>query len=338
MTHKKNLKMSNNQYPSATSGKNEAGSNASKNDNKKFIYLLLIALIGSWVYFIIDKNKVKEERTVFIERISKDSLDQAVLKSQFDLLTVKADSITTNNQQLQGALVEKNNDIQKLKSSISAILSKKKVSDAELKEAKKQLAELQSKIEALYAQVETLKAENQQLTVSNDQLTNDKKQLTEEKGALETNLNKTKEEKAKVEDIASTLHASGINISAINLRGSKEKETSTAKKADYLRVSFNIDENRITPSGSKPLMVCIYYPDGTLSQSSGSFTDREGNTKQYTNKVDVNYETGKVTPVSFNWKPGNKFPIGDYKIEVYNNGFKIGEAIKSLKKSGFLGL
>ena len=109
----------------------------------------MFALIGSWVYFIIDKNKVKEERTVFIERISKDSLDQAVLKSQFDLLTIKADSITTNNQQLQGALVEKNNDIQKLKSSISSILSKKKVSDAELKEAKKQLGELQSKIEAL---------------------------------------------------------------------------------------------------------------------------------------------------------------------------------------------
>ena len=330
--------MTNNQYPNASSGKNESSSKASKNDNKKIIYLLLFALIGSWVYFIIDKNKVKEERTVFIERISKDSLDQAVLKSQFDLLTIKADSITTNNQQLQGALVEKNNDIQKLKSSISSILSKKKVSDAELKEAKKQLGELQSKIEALYAQVEALKAENKQLTVSNDQLTNDKKQLTEEKGALENNLNKTKDEKAKVEDIASTLHASGINIAAINLRGTKEKETSTAKKADYFRVSFNIDENRITPTGTKPIMVCIFYPDGSISQSSGSFIDREGNNKQYTNKVDVNYETGKVIPVSFNWKPGNKFDQGEYRIEVYNNGFKIGEARKLLKKSSFLGL
>lgn len=327
--------MSTSNYPSSTPYQNSSP----KKDYKNIIYALLIgALVCTWGYIIYDKSKVKEEKIMYVDRITKDSLSQTLLQSQFDLLSGKADSITVNNQELQGSLAEKNNNIQKQKRDIAAILSKKNATSAELLEAKKQMAELQTKVELLYAEVETLKAENKQLTVSNEQLNSDKKQLTDEKGSLQTNLDKTVEEKAKVEDVASTLHASNININAVNVRGSKEKETSNVKRADYFKVSFDIDENRIAPSGSKSLLVAIYHPDGSLSVSSGSFTDREGNTKNYTNKVDINYEQGKRMPVSFDWKPGNKFETGDYKIEIYNNGFKIGEGKKTLKKSGFLGL
>ena len=327
--------MSTSNYPSSTPYQNSSP----KKDYKNIIYALLIgALVCTWGYIIYDKSKVKEEKIMYVDRITKDSLSQTLLQSQFELLSSKADSITVNNQELQGSLAEKNNNIQKQKRDIAAILSKKNATSAELLEAKKQMAELQTKVELLYAEVETLKAENKQLTVSNEQLNTDKKQLTDEKGSLQTNLDKTVEEKAKVEDVASTLHASNINISAVNVRGSKEKETSNVKRADYFKVSFDIDENRIAPSGSKSLLVAIYHPDGSLSVSSGSFTDREGNTKNYTNKVDINYEQGKRMPVSFDWKPGNKFETGDYKIEIYNNGFKIGEGKKTLKKSGFLGL
>lgn len=332
--------MSYTQYPTSNSSTpNNPVNNEQKKDNRNLIYgLLIAALIGTWAYIIYDKSKVKEEKIQYVDRIMKDSIDRAALQTQFDLLSVKADSITINNQQLQGALAEKSSEIQKLRSSIAATLKKKNVTAAELAEAQKQIAELQSKIEALYAEIERLEAENKQLTASNTQLNEDKKKLNEEKGELETDLNKTKAEKAKVEDLASTLHVSNINIVAINLKGSKEKETTKAKKADYFKVSFDIDENRVAPSGAKALMVSIYHPDGSISSSSGSFTDRNGKNIQYTNKVDINYEQGKKQTVSFQWNPGNKFETGDYKVEIYNNGFKIGEGKKSLNKSTFLGL
>lgn len=334
--------MSYTQYPSASpqgSTNQPVMNNEPKKDNRNLIYALLVgALICTWGYIIYDKGKVKEEKIQFVDRIIKDSMDRSALQDQFNLLSGKADSITINNQQLQGALAEKNSDIQKLKSNIAATLKKKNLTAAELVEAQKQIAELQNKVESLYAEVEKLQAENKQLTASNDQLNTEKKQLTEEKGNLQSDLSKTKEEKAKVEDVASTLHASNINVTAINLRGSKEKETTKAKKADYFKVSFDIDENRIAASGSKSLMVCIYHPDGSLSLSSGSFTDRNGKTVQYTNKVDINYEQGKKQPVSFQWNPGDKFQPGDYKIEIYNNGFKIGQGTKNMSKSSFLGL
>jgi hypothetical protein len=41
-----------------------------------------------------------------------------------------------------------------------------------------------------------------------------------------------------------------------------------------------------------------------------------------------------MPPVSFNWKKNDKYAEGNYKIEIYNNGFKIGESVKTLKKGG----
>jgi uncharacterized phage infection (PIP) family protein YhgE len=303
-------------------------------NNKKsniIIAILALALVGTWAYIIYNNSKVKEERLVYADKIQKDFIDRAALQTQFNMLSFKADSLTNNNQQLQGSLAKRAAEINKLKSNINSILKNKNATEAELAEAQKQIAELNSKIEELFAEVETLKAENKQLTATNEQLNEEKKKVTSEKDALQTDLDKTKEEKAKAENIASTLHAYNINVTAINQRGSKEKETTKARKADFFKISFDIAENHVATSDVKALYVCIFYPDGTLSLSSGTFTDRQGNAKQYTNKVSINYVQGKKIPVSFDWHPGDKFKSGNYKIEVYNNGFKIGETTKHIK-------
>ena len=36
-------------------------------------------------------------------------------------------------------------------------------------------------------------------------------------------------------------------------------------------------------------------------------------------------------------KQGDKFQKGYYKIEIYHNGFKIGEGTRELKKGGLFG-
>lgn len=163
------------------------------------------------------------------------------------------------------------------------------------------------------------------------------------KKVVEQTLATTQQEKAHVEDVGSTLHASNINITGIDVKGSgKEKSTTTAKRVDVFRISFELDENRIAPSGSKELYVCVYSPDGTPitipANGSGSFQTRDEGEKVFTNKVVVDYEQGKRIPVNFDWKPeGGKYQTGNYKIEIYQNGYKIGEGTKSLKKGGLFG-
>lgn len=308
-------------------------------DNRKLIYgILIAALIGTWGYIIYDKSKTKETVTQLQSRVV--NIDSARNAIQQDFLTVsaKADSLTQNNIQLHGDLADKQSAIQKLKGNIGSILKKKNASDAELAQAKQMIGELNGKMDSYIAEIDKLKGENQQLTSTNQQLNTDKTQLTADKQGLEQSLTTTKTEKKQLEDkvdVASTLHASSIGIAAIKVSGSgKEKETTTAKRANLMRIAFNLDENRVTPSGTKDIYVVVTGPDGKPITEGTSFNTRDEGSKNFTSKVSVNYEQGKVVPVSFDWRQNDKYKEGDYRIEIYNNGFKIGEGVKTLKKGG----
>ena len=93
-----------------------------------------------------------------------------------------------------------------------------------------------------------------------------------------------------VKDFATEIEAPfNFNIVGLHERGSKEKETTTARKVDKLRITFDL-ENRIAPSGSKEIFVCITAPDGTQvaveALGSGKFVTRDGVEKLFT-KVSV---------------------------------------------------
>jgi regulator of replication initiation timing len=324
--------MSYTSYPSAGNPQPEP-----RRDSRKLIYgILIAALVGTWGYIVYDKSKSKETITQLQTQYSNVDSARNVVQQEYNEALARMDSLTGSNTKLQGELAQRKSDIDKLKSDIRHELSKK---NADLKKAHDMIAELNGKINDLLTQVEQLKAQNQQLTASNQQLTTERDTLASQKQVVETNLAATQKAKDSVADIGSTLHASNINITGINLKnGGKEKETTTAKRVDVFRISFDLDENRLSPSGSKELYVCVFGPDGkpiTMPSNSGTFQSREEGEKVFTNKVDVQYESGKRTPVSFDWKPeAGKYQTGNYKVEIYQNGFKIGEGTKSLKKGG----
>jgi myosin heavy subunit len=306
-------------------------------DNRNLIYGILVgALLLTWGYMIYDKSQTKEQVAQKDAQIVNVSSAKDSIQQEYNLASAKLDSMAGTNVKLEGALAEKNSDIIKLKQNINGILKKKNATDAELKQAKGMIAELNGKIDNLFADLEKAKAENQQLTATNTQLNTDKQQLSAEKQAIADNLAATDAAKKNVEDLASTLHASNISIAAINVKNNgKEKETSTAKRADLLRFSFDLDENRVAPSGIKQIYIAVVGPDGKAISNGTSFTTRDAGDKLYTEKVEVTYEQGKRKNVSFDWKQKDaNYQVGDYKIQIYHNGFKIGEGTKTLKKGG----
>jgi cell division protein FtsB len=307
-------------------------------DNRKLIYGSLIALLLiTWGYMAYDKTKSSQTVQQLQAQVSTSDNSRDALQNEFNTTSAKLDSLTGTNIKMQGALAERNQEVQKLKGNIASILKNKNATAAELAKARTMITELNGKVESLFAEVEKLKAENEQLTTSNTQLNTEKTQLTTEKTELQGTLQKTAEEKAHVEDVASTLKASNINITPINLKsGGKEKETTVAKRVDVMRVSFDLDENRIAPSGKKDLYVCVVGPDGNPITMGDVVATREDGEKKYTSKVTVDYEQGKRSAISFDWKPETdaKYTVGNYKIEIYQNGYKIGETTKSLKKGG----
>jgi len=310
-----------------------------KDDNSKKIIILLLALLAVAIgYLVYDKTQSKNTIQQKDETISAVTSAKDSLATEFAKISKRMDSLSSSNVTLQGSLAEKNTEMLKQKASIDELAHRKNLSAEELKKARLMIANLNEKLDGFEAEIKKLKAENKVLDSSNKQLTTDKNQLTTEKKLLidtlttTTNQNKVLADKV---DVASTLKASNIDVVAMKVKSSgKETVVTKAKNADLLRISCTLDENRITPSGNKSLYVCVFAPDGKASGTEGNFTLRDGSDKPYTNKVDVAYEQGKVSKVSFNWKPGTKFVPGSYKIEIYNNGFKIGEALKDLRKGG----
>jgi hypothetical protein len=84
--------------------------------------------------------------------------------------------------------------------------------------------------------------------------------------------------------------------------------------------------------------VCVTGPDGkpisVEKLGSGTFTTREDGDKAFTAKVPVDLETAKQKNVEFAFVPGQNFQQGNYTIQIYQNGFKIGEGTRMLKKGG----
>jgi myosin heavy subunit len=252
-----------------------------------------------------------------------------------DALT-RLDSLTGNNNNLQGQLGERQSDITKLKNEINSILRKKNATQAELSRAKSLISTLNGKIANLEQEVARLTGENQQLASNNTQ-------LTSEKQVLETNLQTTtaeKDELASTVDVASTFSASNIQIKPVNeKKNGKEKETTTAKRVDKLVVSFDV-ENRVARTGPADLYVVVTGPNGQVvsdpSMGSGTLTTRTDGDRQFTYKSTLNYEQGTRKSVQIPLRQ-NDFQTGNYKIEIYQNGFKIAECVRSLKKGGLFG-
>lgn len=326
--------MSTTNYPSA------ADSNTPRRDpNRKeykgaVIGILAVALLGTWGYLLYDKNKTSETIQTQQTQIEKITDDKSEIQKNFDASLARLDSLTGYNNELEGKLSSQTSEIGKLKTEIRTILNKRNATTTELKRAQGLIAELNTKISGLEEEVARLTGENQQLTIEKTQLTADKEVLTKNLDSTNT----VNQSQAKTIDVASTLYASNIAITPVNEKsGGKEKVTTTAKRVDKLVINFDVD-NRIAQSGQTEVYVAITGPDGkpitVEALGSGTFTTREEGEKFYTAKVSVDMEAGKRKPVQFAWKPNSNFQTGNYKIEIYHNGYKIGEGTRSLKKGG----
>ena len=310
-----------------------------KSDWRTFLSIgLVIALLGTWGYIIWDKSKTKEMIQQKDTQYASVITEKDTLQSLLDEATMRYDLLKTTNAKKDSTITSKDREIAEKKARIQSLLSKQNATKAELAEAKRLIASLNTDIEGYKQQIEVLKGQNQQLTV-------EKEAVTQEKIAVEKNLesaNSTIKEREQTIDVGSTLHASNFNILGVNEKKSgKEKETTTAKKVDKLRITFDLDENRIATSGSKDLYVSITAPDGkpvaVEALGSGKFTTRDGQEKFFTHKVVINYTQGEKQTVSFDWKQNTNFATGAYKIEVFHNGFKIGEGVRTFKKGGLFG-
>lgn len=307
-----------------------------KNLKNLIIGLLIAGILIMGGFIIFDHSKNNQAIQTDQAEIAKVTTEKSEIQNSFDASLARLDSMTTTNADMQKQLADKDGEIAKVKTEIRSILNKKNATSAELARAKTLIDQLNGKITDLQQQVAML-------TQENDSLKTERTGLIADRESLRHNLDSTNVIKTSLEkkvDVASTLNASNISITPVKVKNNgKEKVKTTAKRVDKLVVSFDV-ANRIIQPGTTDVYVVVIGPDGqaiTNGTSTGSFETREQGSKSFTAKLPVDLETAKTKNVQFGFAPGNHFKQGNYKIEIYQNGFLIGQGTRELKKGGLFG-
>ncbi|MGN6248742.1 MAG: hypothetical protein ACTHNG_10310 [Ginsengibacter sp.] len=307
-------------------------------DSKNLVIGILIAAIVILAgFFIFDHSKSNEHLKQQQTEVAQITSEKSNIQSSFDASLARLDSMQTVNTDLNSKLTASNEEIAKMKSEIRSILHKRNVTAAELSRARTLIGQLNGKISDLETQVAMLQQQN-------DSLQQNVAVLTTQNQTLSRNLDSTTVVNTgltKKVDVASTLNADNISITPVKIKkNGKQKELTVAKRVDKLLVSFDVS-NRIIEPGTTDLYVVVIGPDGkpvTTADSSGNtFMTRDNSSQVFTAKLPVALETAKTKNVQFAFSPAGHFQQGDYKIQIYQNGFLIGEKTRSLRKGGLFG-
>lgn len=303
-----------------------------KNNKNNVVIILAVILVASWAYFFYARNEANN--VIAMKEADYATLDSSknAIQKEYDDAMVRLEQMTATNTSLDSLVKSRDEELNQLKSKFKGLVNKQNATASDLAAAKKLVGDLNGKIDEYIKEIGRLQKENKQLTT-------DKENLTSENKTLSTNLAVTESAKKEAEnkvDVGSTLNVSSFSIKAINEKASgKERETASSKRADKLRIAFNLDANRISTSGTKQLYIVAKDPAGnTIKEqalASGSLSTREDGQVSYTTLLDIDYKQGETKYVSFDLRQGDKYSKGTYTIMVYQNGFKVGEGQAILK-------
>jgi chromosome segregation ATPase len=281
---------------------------------KAIVAVLAILLAGSLVYIFKITSDAKVVQNELVKTVSE---KEDVLKDLQELKTTYDAAIAENTSMSEELIQEREKVVN--------LINEVKNSKGDVSKYKNQIAKLQGDMKVLIAENDNLKKQNTTLTIQRDStavvLVESRKQNTE--------LVSKNDELTKTVDLGSKLTVLNIKSSAYKLRSSgKQIETERAGRADMLKISFTIAENRIAKSGDKNYYVQVIDSKSNVlgEKKTESFGDKSLTysfitTVKYTNKtVDVVEDL-----------PGKNFEKGTYFVNVFDKDELVSKTSFSLK-------
>ena len=321
-----------------------------KSNNLSILSIVaFIVLIGAVGYLLMSnsslKSDLKEKKEAFLdlEKVHTE-LDQNYESALQDLEDLRGD-----NQELNDLIDVQKEELGKQKKRISGLIW----TERELGKAKTELDKLNKMAEQYLEEINTLKAsnesllaENNELSVSNRNLSSEldfnKKRVTnldsmqrilvkDNEGLSESNTRLS----TKV-DIAEAIKINYLEVKGLEYRDNgNHKEKSRAKRVDILRTCLTTETNIVTPSGDTEFQIRFTSPAGEVlyveELGSGVMMNKlTGDIVRYTTSGTVNYNNEDMT-ACIDFKPNFGLASGNYTVEVFNNGFNVGNGTFRLK-------
>ena len=298
-----------------------------KKNNKKGIFWILIGVLGltnagtGYLYW-------KEKNKAALEIIVKEQVIEERDNVKGDLEQLQADfsSLQTNDAGLKAEIEAKKAEIDQL-----IIDAEKHKGDAYIiSKLKKETETLRQIMRGYIRTIDSLGVLNKTLIVEKQSVL---KELDTEKGKSAT-LNKDKEDLQATIQKGSVLSCFNVTAKGVKFKsgGKKEVETAKASRAQKIKVSFSLGENKIAKSGEKTVYVRIVTPDGKemaknyddnykfdFNKSSGYFAGKET----------LNYSNAEIAGTTY-CEGSDALVAGKYTIEITCDGFVIGTTTLTL--------
>jgi hypothetical protein len=292
--------------------------NQNNNSKLKAIILVLSLLLIASLGYIFKMSKDSKEDS---EQIVKLTDEKETALADLTQLKITYDAAIAENTSLSEELIAERDKVVKLIED----LRKTKVDSGTLANYKKQISALQAKMNDLIRENDALKKLNQELA---NEIDSTKTILVETKEYNQV-LAGQNEELTKTVEKASKLSILNLKTGAYKVKSSgKEVATEKARRADILKVSFTIAENKVAKSGDKSYYVQVIDNNNNVLGEK-KLIEFGNQSLTYSFITTVQYENNTVN-VSENL-PGDNFQKGTYFVNIFDKGELVGKTSFTLK-------
>lgn len=312
---------------------------STKSNSKSITTAIIVGLVALCAFLGFKFNQLSTENNQKFEQITELQKFQAELDGEYQVALSSLENMKNDNQELNSLIESQKLELKSQKSKINDLIWTKR----ELDKAKTELGNLNNLTNQYLAEINTIKRENAQLLAANTELNQANGVLTtslQEEKAMTSELEQTKtrlmsenqtlntnnsmlEEKV---NIGSAIKLDDITFQAgsINDDGSFRKRV-MKKRMDVFQTCFITRTNLVTDAGEEVFNVRILNENGeTLSNEEHILVNKlTGEEIKYTTsgKMQYNNEEAKAC---INFDPPADIQKGNYSVEVYNKGFKVG--------------
>ena len=273
------------------------------------IGLLSVILVAiSILYYNIHSQQMRDNELMAADR---DSLQQDLteLIVEYDDLKYQNDSIAVNLERAN-ALVEQ-------------LKQERRWNYNKLKQYEKELGTLRTVMMGYIKQIDSLNTLNKKLITEN---VGYRKEISSANLRADLAEERSEELENKVK-AGAVVRARNIRLVALN---AKSKEVSRIKKAERMRVDFELAANELATPGNKAIYVRITSPEGYLMQTEAAPSfEFEGEKIGYSAAREVEYQNEDLA-VSIFFEQTN-FMAGTYQVELYMEGRMIGTAEQAMR-------
>jgi succinate dehydrogenase flavin-adding protein (antitoxin of CptAB toxin-antitoxin module) len=306
-----------------------------KRDRKTLLWaaLAVLALLNIvLLYFFYQERQENDSKDTIIAAKTEEVLST---KTKLDSISAQLDAKIAEIQQLGGSvdsLVAMKQQLEKDKQSLKNLntYSAKKYED-KIRSYEAILNQKDQDIAKLKEELGIVTAKNEELTQAVSGLEGERQALTDSV----TNYAVQNRELNEKVTIASALRAENISVNALSSKG-KERDGGNykARRIDKLKVSFVLGSNSIARQDRKEVYLRILDPNGAvlsdMATGSGAFI-YNGREMIYSSKEAVNFDNTRQAMDIMYGRGGVPLKDGKYTVELYSEGFKIGQADFTVK-------